>query len=209
MVTSKFISWLSLGGMAATLMGCPVECLSPQYRFGATVHISPEAEVLAVGDTVWIDSTTPTTMRDLQTGKDVAFANADNFGTAIRIAELRASSDTLLDAVNRFRYFALMGRAFTDPKLHPNRSLGCYYAQVGSEYRLRLGLVCQRAGIYGLFISSAVNVTQQGKTVCDGANIGLSFDNADKHLSYLQNLYYKSQPMEPGAIPSSYCFVVR
>ncbi len=206
---TKFIGLLLVGGLSVALMGCPLECLSPQYRFSATAHISPEAEVLAVGDTVWIDSATPTTMRDLQTGKDVAFANADNFGTAIRIAELRASSDTQLDAVNRFRYFAVAGRAFTDPKLHPAGVLQCQYAQVGNQYKLRLGMVCQQKGVFGWFISSAVNVTQRGKSVCEGASIGLSFDNADKHLSYLQDLYYKSQPMEPGAVPSSYCFVVR
>ena len=190
-------------------MGCPTECIDPAYEFRATAHVRPEAESLTVGDTLWIESSTSTTMRDRNSGQDIPFGNAANFGTTTRVAELKAESDTLLDAVNRFTYFALAGKAYTVAKLHPARSLACDYAQVGNQYKLQLGLVCRQKGIFSLFIGDAVNVRQQGKTVCQGANIQLGFDNADKHTHYLQDLYFKTYPIEEATKQSSYCFAVQ
>ena len=204
----RFIGWLFIGGMATFLTGCPTECLEPAYQFSVTAHVRPETDSLFVGDTVWIESTASTTMRDRGSGQNITFGNAANFGSIIRMAVLDATSDTLIDAVSQFTSLPLEGRAYTVANAMPARALQFEYIQIKDQYRFRLALICRQKGVFALFIGNAVNVHQQGKSVCEGASINIGIDNNDKHLSYLQNLYYKSRPIEETEKQSAYCFSV-
>lgn len=207
--TIKLVGWALIGATTTALMGCPGECISPIHRFEVTAQISPKTDSLAIGDTLWIESTASTTMRDLRSGQDVDFDNAANFGSTIRVAELQFKSDTLIDAVNRFTILTLLGKAYTIAKLKPARVLQFEYAQIGKQYQLRLGLICRQKGVFGLFISDAASVYQRNKSVCEGASILIKVSNTDKHLHYLQDLYFKTQPVEEAVKQTSYCFLVQ
>ena len=205
----KFLSLALIIIAGLSLMGCPGECTGPTYQFNTTVHMYPEMESLVRGDTLWIESVTSTTLRDKRSGQDIHFNNAVNFGSTIRVSELQSGLDTLIDAVNSFTRLAVDGQVYTDTKFAPARVLQFKYVQIGEQYRLRLGLVCQRKGIFALSISGASNVHQLGMTPCQGASIQVETDNIDNHLHYLQDLYFKSQPIEESEKRSSYCFVVQ
>lgn len=212
MGTKHLSIWLLLllsGSSVFLLTGCPGECISTTYSFQATALVSPQKEFLKVGDTLWVESSTSTTFHDASSGNDVDFSHAENVGSGLRISQLVADTNTLVDAVQDFDLTMIHGAVSPPHNLYPNRARDFLYEEKDGKYQFKVQMICRKQGIYNLAISSAANVYRKTSGSCGRADIFITFSNPDKHLHYLQELYYKDQPIDEISKTNCYGFVVQ
>ena|SRR5690625_2821937 len=196
--------------MTLLCCGCPKPCpMGTDYDFQAYMTISPGKGSFEVGDTIFFNSIVSSKMNDLHSDRLIPFDGALNFGTTLRIGRLKYTSDTIIDAVQSFEYYPILGKLYTNSKLAPNRVKQLLYIEQNDNYILEFGLITKDTGVYVVSIGNAINVTLKKKNDCERANIEITFGNEDKHLNYLQALYYKDQPITEADKTHVYCFVVK
>jgi hypothetical protein len=185
---------------------CNRECIDNSFGFVVQVNVTPNKDSLNIGDTLWLESVTPSTMVDLNSNKEIIFDHASNLGGGMRVGELLAANN-MADAVNNFDFVISKGDA-SNVEREPNRSKSFKYLEEKGLYELKIGIVCRKKGIYGLFLSAASNVYSPRYGSCGRATIYLKFKNANKHIQYLQDTYYSGYVIPDAVIESSYCFRV-
>jgi hypothetical protein len=186
--------------------GCFKPCVQVNYNFKVSATFSPEIDPINVGDTLWFTSQTSTKMLNQLTGKEEDYGGAANFGSALGIRELIVGSDTLVDAVKDFSVLSIVGNVYTDPGFLPGRVKQLTYVEQNGFYKVAFAIIANRRGIYAFSIADAKNVL---KEKCKRANIEITFSNADKHLHYLKDIYYKGAPIAEIDKTHVYCFEVK
>jgi hypothetical protein len=199
------LAWIIALSLAPVSCG---ECVSNTFQFTVDFSVRPVRDSLNVGDTLWLESTTPTGMFDSRTNKTIDFVSATNFGGGITINTLLGPNN-LGPAVHNFDFVLVKGDLVPSPNALDVLK-GFKYAEEVGEYKLRFGMVCKDKGVYGLTLSAAANVYSPKFGSCNRASIYLKIeDGTSKHLNYLQDTYYLNQTIPDPVKETSYCFVVK
>jgi len=186
-----------------------INCNDTIYSFEASIKAFPDLDSINIGDTIWLELTSPTNLRDVISGNTIDFSGAENFGNAIRIFEFTGGSVSDpggVGAVFDFDYKLIYGTFLPDNHL-PNENRDYRFAEIGNEYKLKLGIIPKKKGVFTISPGNATNVYTK-KNPCDKANFSITFANTNQHL-------YFYEQNRPGYTPSQYerthmyCFKVK
>lgn len=175
---------------------CKKPCLQNgvSHSFAITVNMNPGTDSIKIGDTIYLNSITSTTLIDVNTGQSINYNGADNLGTTLSFSELIPGVDTGKGAVADFQYFSINGKIYNDPAIpNPTSFQQLKYQESNSSYILKVGIIAQKKGVYGVGIGDGLNVTRKGS--CDKAGFLISYANTNQHF-YLHDQIYPSQPLD-------------
>lgn len=71
---------------------CGKDCLGSMYSFNTKAKVYPDKDSIAIGDTIWLEVNTPTSLPDITSGKTVDYSDAANLGIAIQLSSLHGGS---------------------------------------------------------------------------------------------------------------------
>jgi hypothetical protein len=186
-----------------------INCRDILYSFQTNIKAFPDLDSLNINDTIWLEFSCSTQLADLNSGQSIDYSGAENFGTAIGIFEFTGGSVNNpggTGAVDAFEYKLIHGVFIPDSHL-PNENKDYEFAEIGSEYKFKLGIIPKRHGIYTISPGDAANVYTK-KNKCDKAGFAIKFTNTNQHL-------YFYEQNRPGYTPSEYerthmyCFKVK
>ena len=169
-----------------------IGCAENVYSFELDIKAYPDKDSINVGDTIWLEVNSPTTLKDFRSGSMVDYSGAKNLGTAIGIAELISVNVTNTEGNSFFKYNIVTGTEL--PRSDSNRFREFNFAEVNQKYQFKLALIPLKKGIFKLFISNAANVYRKNDG-CTKAGFGISFKDTDQH-------FYFNEVSFPGIILS-------
>ena len=181
--------------MSTGFASCFKNCSDISYSFDVHAKLHPDIDSIHIGDTLWIEATSPAIVTDKLSGKDVDYSGAANMGIAIQIASFHGGSTNNTGAfyvLDSFQYVLVNGRL----SAQDYNSINYLYDAIDNGYKFKLGVIGERSGVYGLSVSDAVNVYKKNDK-CSKATYNMQITNTNQHLYLYQN-------SRPGYEISSY-----
>ena len=147
---NSFIKATLLGvALMLLLTSCPSVCPDAVYQFGVTAEFTTEKDSIQLGDTLYLSSSFPTKLTDMNSGKEVDYSRAVKIGTTVFIDELPSDKSGLVSAVNRFLYVSRKGRIYNDATIpSPSRVNQLTYQQLGNKYELQVAFIPQKKACF-------------------------------------------------------------
>lgn len=157
----------------------------------------PDKDSIRIGDTIWIEITMPTTLKDALTNAIIDFSNAVGIGNAFGVGlftDGSVSDPGVTGAVDKFDYSIIKGKLINNSIL--NERIQFQFEKMNDSFFLKVGAIPKTTGIYYLAISDDAGVYRKGDP-CTKASFAFEFANTNQHLYYYQN-------NRPGYVISDY-----
>ena len=187
-----------------TSLGCGKNCKEAKYSFLMQETFSPEKDSIAVGDTLWVNSSHSTSFTDLNSQEEVDFSNSQ-IGSNIRILNFPDTSQTVIGAVNDFDIIKIYGNETGNDNI-PTENKGFYYQEINGNYIFKLGFIAKKKGVYGISLGNDFGIVQR-KGGCEKATIEIDNANTNTHLYYYEN-FFPGDPVSQYTIRHAYFFKV-
>lgn len=184
---------------------CHKPCDESDHRFSISNNFTEEKESINIGDTLWLSCMTPTRIYDLNTQQVVDFKDAENFGSALTIADITKFHSDQRGAVDSFNFVASKGDIYTNPNLDPTGTKQLKFGRSDTTYVLKIGVIALKRGTYIFSISDVPDVFRNHKGKCGKATFEILNNNINKHLYLFENLW---GPLSIHDAAHSYCFKV-
>lgn len=186
-----------------------LDCANTTYTFQTGIKAYPDKDSVRVGDTIWFESTIPTSLSDIGTKKIIDYSSAGNLGTDLSLDRMTGGSISnpgTIYAANEFKYVLSKGKTVEKISNVPDRIREYLYMETGDQYYLKVGIIPQKAGIYMLSVGNPQNVFRNSDK-CTKAKYFINFENTRQHLYLYQNNRpgYKIEGLE---LTNTYCFKV-
>lgn len=187
------------------LTGCPSPCIQANYSFSYNALIYPEADTLHLGDSLFIQSTFPTNIQELQSGKTVDYENAI-IGSTLGLGELVEGDTIAKGAWRSFKYQALNGKIYKDNSIpSPEFFMQIEFGELSGYYKLKVILIPQKSGIYVISLGNGLGKAKNKKN-CDKATFEASISNTNHHEYHYFN--WSNDGAYQEGLKRSYYFVV-
>jgi hypothetical protein len=168
-----------------TISGCHKPCNEPDYNFSVFESFSPEKDSVNIGDTLYLNCEIPKMIRDNNTGQIINFSNLGNLGDNLVISDISKFSDAKRDAADSFSYINIYGKIYSDN----NGARQLQFMETDSSYRLKVGLILLKAGLYVFTIPDDTGVYRNGHLKCGVGNYAVLNSNVNKHLYLFEDLW--------------------
>lgn len=201
----------TLAGFALTLLlvltGCPFPCIEANYSFNVTADVYPTEDSVQIGDTIYITSVFPKQLTDQVTNQIVDYSNAKRIGSTLGLVRLEKTNQRVNDAVKDFNYVVISGNVYSDKSIALfERVQQTSYAEKVDNYKLRIGIVPQRTGVYNMGIGNPVSSGRSTSNSCEKAEFQMQISNSNKHFEYFEE--YTGNPVPDLSLGNNYCFKV-
>lgn len=177
-------------------------CANTVYSFEMGARAYPDRDNIFMGDTLWIEINTPTSLTDIATNNVIDYGGAENLGSAIGFAQY-SGKDTIIDAANFFDYYLIAGVQVNNPQVSKIREY--LFVQRNNNYAFKLGIIPKQKGVFGIGFSNAANVYRNFDK-CTKASFQLFFENTHQH--YYLNPNIKGSNFDTTKPSGSYYFKV-
>jgi hypothetical protein len=177
-------------------------CANAIYNFNLDIRAYPDYAEINVGDTIWLEITSPHDFTDLVSNVKINYANAANLGSAIGFGEF-IGRDSVLNAANYFDYKLIDGIKVNNPFVSKIREY--LFIENQNQYLFKLGIIPKQTGIFGIGLSNAANVYRKNDK-CTKANFLINFNNTKQH--YFLNPNINSSNTDTTKPSASYYFKV-
>ena len=194
---NKFILIIALVHFFA---GCYKPCNEPDYHFSVTESFSPEKDSINVGDTFFLMCIIPKMQMDISTKMVIDFSNLGNLGDNLVISDI-SKFNMQRDAADSFSYINIEGKIYSDQ--HGAKQLN--FKETDSTYRLKVGLVALKKGLYIFEVPDALGVYRNGHVKCGRGNFEILNSNVNKHLYLFENMWGQLSKYDSS---HSYCIKV-
>jgi hypothetical protein len=147
----------------------------------------PDKDSIRIGDTLWIDITMPTTLRDITTNSMIDFSEAVSVGNSPGLGKFTGGSVSdpgTIGAVDKFNYYITKGQLINSSIL--NERMQFSFDKLNDSFVLKFAVIPKSTGIYALGISDDAGVHRKGDN-CTKASFAFQFANTNQHLYYYQN----------------------
>ncbi|MDX2306401.1 MAG: hypothetical protein NW226_26565 [Microscillaceae bacterium] len=200
------LTLLSLG-LLFLMTSCPDSCLDISYNFEVTSYFTPEIDSISLGDTLYLISEFPTDLEDVLTSSLIDYSNAKTIGGILGVSELIPNdSKTPTGAVSQFKYIAINGKIFNDKTVpSPEVFQQLSYEETSSTYRLKIGLIPTKKGVYFLTNGDALSRGRK-ESNCESASFSMQVSNQDQNLYLLED--FLGLPADENNQRLGYCFRV-
>lgn len=168
------IFWLSVYSSCSKQGSCDQTI----YSFRLNISANPGIDSVALFDTVWFKIEESTQLMDLISNKIVDFSNAGNLSYVFALRKVISATE-VLPAADSFHYFIKKG--VNIPSLDPTRLREIKLIEEAGKYKLDVGFIPQKKGIYRVLVENSANVYIRDKP-CIKAGFAIKFINADQHF---------------------------
>ncbi len=167
-----------LVGCIAVGGNCMKDCIKQEYSFNIPLIAYPNLDSIRIGDTVWLDISTPTSLTDQLSGNTIHFTNATNLTFPIAFQEV-LSATNFRPAVTDFNFKVEIGKegGNTNPALFKEYFL----TEINGLYKLKVGFIAKTLGVYRFSVESAAYVHRNNSN-CEKAFIRVNFMNTAQHF---------------------------
>jgi hypothetical protein len=172
-------------------------CANSLYSFETNIRAYPDYDSIKINDTIWLEYTSATQLKDTAINKIVDYSKAENLGTAISFLEMiggNFNDPGSKAAADSFGILILIGKLLSNPLTSQVKEFR--FEEIAAAYRFKIGIIPKAKGIYCFAPSDAANVYRSNDK-CTKAYFRITFNNTNQHLY----LYEKSRP---GYTPSQY-----
>ncbi len=176
-------------------------CANTVYSFQIGVKVYPQTTNIHIGDTLWIEMTSPTSLIDTRSNKIVNYSGAANLGTVFGLDEI-INKDSFRVAFNSFDYSLVLGKNVPNPASDIRQYS---YVEQNSKYLFKLGIIPKEKGVFGFGLSDAPNVYRLSDN-CTKAGFQTSIENIYHHF-YL-NPVLNSSNFDTTRPSGGYYFIV-
>ena len=185
-----------------------ITCNQTIYTFATNMVAYPDLDSINLNDTIWVEYNQSTTFIDLQTGLNIDYRYAENFGIGLTFDKFiggSVSNPGTIPAVSAFS--TVLAQGFELSSLQPNRIKSFNFLEEGGRYKFKIAIIVKDTGIFSVSISNAANVYRKNDK-CTKAGFEITFANTNQHL-------YFYEQNRPGYTPSQYerthmyCFKVK
>lgn len=178
------------------LCSCPGKaCFEANYSFSVNASIKPDLDSINVGDTIYILSSFSSFLKDNNSGQEINYTNATNLVSNVGIGRIEIGNPMPIDAVADFDYFSVNGRIYNDKNIaSPDGVQQLSYEESNGMYKLKVGLIAKKPGIYTLGIGNGISTGRKGGRGCEKASFEISLKNTNQHLYLFQSLFPNHQP---------------
>lgn len=189
--------------MYITLISCSCNkiktaCIDNGYSFKIGAKVFPDKDSINVGDTIWIEITTPTSLIDITSNKIINYSGALNFDNSFSFGKFTGdgsfSDPGAIYSANDFITNAVEGHRVDNPATEGFREFS--FLENNNLYKLKVAIIPKKIGIYAIGISDGVNVNRESDK-CTKSNFSVSIENTNQHFYFLEN-------NRPGYVISSY-----
>lgn len=183
-------------------------CLSSNitYSFSAPAEWIPQRATYNTGDTIFLVSDFPKTLRDLvNPSLIIDYSNFVGVTGDIRISVVDTTARQVLPAKDSFDFVSVIGY-FSERAHNQNQGINFNYSEGVSKYEFKGALICRRKGIYGIGVSDLVSGGIRGKN-CTKAGFQMTITNTDKHLTLYETAL--GITLDADAIRRGYSFRVQ
>ena len=167
------------------------DCANTVYSFSSEIKAYPDHDSINIGDTLFLELNQPIISRDVNSGTEVNYTNAANFGTAIGFAEFTSPNNINTEVASKFKYALIRGIEQVRPDSIKFREFR--FVETDQFYKFKLALVPKFRGVFKMFVSNAANVYRIDDK-CTKAGFAINFTNTNQHL-YLNEVSF------PGVLP--------
>ena len=180
-------------------------CADNVYTFKMGASVYSDADSIQIGDTIWLEASTPTSVKDSLTGKIVDYSGAENMGIAVSLllfVDNSIGNPNPIYALSNFDYIIKVGSLYTSDQ-YANNYL---FDETNGNYIFKIGVVANQTGLYSMSISDAINVYRKNDE-CTKASFSITYQQTNQHLYLYQNLY-PGQQISEYERTHLYCFKV-
>lgn len=167
------------------------DCANSVYTFSSEIKAYPDVDSIDIGDTLFLEFNHPVISKDVNTGIEVDYSNAANFGTGIGFAEFISPNNTNTEVASKFTYTLIRGIELIRQDSTKIREF--LFVEINQFYKFKLAIIPNFKGVFKLFVSNAANVYRTNDK-CTKAGFIINFTNTNQHL-YLNEVSF------PGIIP--------
>lgn len=178
-----------------------IDCSRSVYSFEAKAKINNPSDSINIGDTIWLQITSPLSQIDANSGQIITYSKAANLGTAIGIGELVPPSGK--EAANDFNYYLLKGTLLNNPNTNAIREY--LFSESSLDYQFLLGVIPKRKGVFSIGLSNASNVYRKDDN-CKKAFYRIYFTQTPLHLYFVKQAFGNTPD---SSYFSPYCFKVK
>lgn len=155
-----------------------INCNQNIYSFRVNFTAIPAIDSIALNDTVWFTMNESTQLHDISTSNIIDFSNAANLSFVFGMGKM-VSATSVLPAADSFNYVMRKGVNVSSIQLDLIREFKP--VEETGRYKLEIGLVARKKGVYRVLIENSVNNYTYNKP-CDKASFTVKFTNADQHF---------------------------
>lgn len=185
----RIVIGILFGGIIFLNFGCPKPCVEANYTFAVTARFTPDMDSIKIGDTIFLESTFPTTLQETQSGRLIDYSGALDIGNSLSVLQLLTSDTLAKDAVSNFSYASLIGKIYNDRNIpRPDGVDQLVYSQTGNSYKLNIAIIPKVSGVYGLGLGNGLSNGRTNSNSCEKASFNTTVVNTNQHL-YLFNLW--------------------
>lgn len=153
-------------------------CDRKSVLFKLNIAALPGTDSINLGDTLWFKIDESTKQKDYINGDTVDFSNATNLSYVFAIHKV-ISSTSFTPAADSFAYVIKTGNYVGS--LNPTYLKEYSFVETGGRYKMEIGFVPQKLGIFRVGLESAANVISS-KLPCVNATFEIKFSNPDQHF---------------------------
>ncbi|MBD3750709.1 MAG: hypothetical protein IE931_14575 [Sphingobacteriales bacterium] len=159
-------------------------CANTVYNFQIAAKIRPNLDSIHIGDTIWIELNTSTNLTDVVSNKIINYSGAKNLGTLIGFGDYSILNNPVPSA-NNFTTILIKGKEINNPnKLQVREYL---FEEQNDRYILKLGIIANKKGIFGIGLSNAQNV-YRASDECSKAFFNIILQDTRQHYYLNPNI---------------------
>ena len=185
----NLFAFMPLFILAILISGCPKPCTEANYIFAVNSQIIPDLDSVRIGDTIYLTSTFPSSLKDQIGGAIVDYSHAKNLNSTLGIGEFVNGEKIPNNAVFNFDYVSIKGRVYNDKNIpNPDGTQQLIYQEINGNYELKIGLIPKIKGIYGLGIGDGVSTGRSNAKSCERATFSISLNSTNQHFDIYKNI---------------------
>ncbi|MDX2306402.1 MAG: hypothetical protein NW226_26570 [Microscillaceae bacterium] len=192
--------------IAISNTGCPDKCINPEYHFEVEASIKPDNEAIKIGDTIFVESHFSESLLDVETNMIIEYSNAKKIGSNIGFTNLDFYGNLNYNSILDFSYVSISGQIYNSKDIPlPNQVNQLTYEYANNEYKLKIGIIPRKKGIYLLGLGNGLSLGRKNTKECDQASFSITLSNTDQHLYLFEDVYGNLSEYDRQR---SYCFRV-
>jgi hypothetical protein len=173
---------------------------------GATFYVIPQLDSVLLGDTLSVYSSFFAKLKYLNGGAGdssvIDLSAGGNVVTELHINALKGQAE-VIGGIDSFKIIEKVG-SLQDHPTQPQLAKAVVFLQKTDSFVLSFDLIPLKKGIYSVQLLDLPNV----QIKCASVSVGMSVENNDNHIHYLQYTYYAGGPVGQADMTHSYCFKV-
>jgi hypothetical protein len=153
-------------------------CDGNNYTFRASFTASPPIDSIAINDTLWFTLNESVQFQDISTNNIINFSNAANLSFVFGVRKVISATE-VLPAADSFTY--ILRKGVNVSSIQPDLIREFKPVEETNRYKLDVGFVARKKGVYRVLIENSTNNYTQNKP-CDKAAFLVRFTNTDQHF---------------------------